>query len=610
MNRDLLRLLGDTLRARPLPVVALAGLGLVANARVGIYTAAMGAITQALVDRDRQSAVTWMAIFLAASLIEQLYWPLREHLQSIITDSATHRIQGRVLRRAAAAPLVAFEDGPFFERLQRATDDLGSRIAGIFQSGIDVLQVALMMMSMLVPVWLIDPRLVIVLVLGMVPGFFAQYRTARLVHEARLRHATGDRLLERLGRILTDRDSAAELRLFGNGGDLVRRWRETRRGRGEDVIAAERRKMTSSLLGETSAGAGVAVALALTVSLLLDGQAPLGAWVTMLVTIEFLLSMVYGLAMTLRGVRENGAFLGDLFAFEAEADAIIAREQQNRLSMHDDSRHRAGAAGRSTGPMRIVAENVTFAYPGSDRAVVRDVSLTLEPGERVAIVGENGAGKSTLVRLLTGLYAPNAGSVTQDGLDAGSDTALELRPAIGAVFQDYVPWQMPARDNIGMSDLARLDDDVALREAAAKAGVLDLIDALPDGLDTWLGREFGERDLSGGQWQRVALARAFFRDARFLVMDEPTAALDPLAEQRLFERFSALAAGRTALTISHRLGPARFADRVVVMDAGRIVECGHHDELMARDGRYAAMFRAQAAWYRDEAVDSLPKSAP
>lgn len=135
--------------------------------------------------------------------------------------------------------------------------------------------------------------------------------------------------------------------------------------------------------------------------------------------------------------------------------------------------------------------------------------------------------------------------------------------------------------------------------AGGQGGILDLLDELPDGLDTWLGREFGERDLSGGQWQRVALARAFFRDSRFLVMDEPTAALDPLAEQRLFERFSALAEGRTALTISHRLGPARFADRVIVMDAGRIVESGHHDDLMARNGLYARMFRAQSEWYRD-----------
>lgn len=222
--------------------------------------------------------------------------------------------------------------------------------------------------------------------------------------------------------------------------------------------------------------------------------------------------------------------------------------------------------------------------------------------------GQGPPGKSTLVRLLTGLYVPELGTVTLDGVGIASERADQLRSQIGAVFQDYVPWQMTVRDNIGMSDLERIDDDRALLDAAERAGTADLIGTLPEGLDAWLGREFGERDLSGGQWQRVALARAFLRRSRFLVMDEPTAALDPLAEQRLFEQLASVAEGQTVLTISHRLGPARFADRVIVMDAGQIVEMGHHIDLMARDGHYARMFRAQAVWYGEE--QSVPGDAP
>ena len=403
---------------------------------------------------------------------------------------------------------------------------------------------------------------------------------------------------------------------------------ETRQRRADDVVAAERIKFRATLLGEVGVGAGVVGALVLVVWLLIENRAPVGAWVTVLVGIEWSLGMIYGLAMTGRTVRENSAFLGDLFAFEDETAAIASRGP----TADGAAGHRAGTrpappthvyrdaassaearvtAGAPTptaneGPMRITAEHATFAYPGAEAPAIRNVSLEIAPGEHVALVGANGAGKSTLVRLLTGLYLPDEGRIALDGVDTASSEIAGLQRHIGAVFQDYVAWQLSARENIGMSDLDRLHDDAALRRAAAEAGILDLVDALPQGLDTWLGREFGERDLSGGQWQRIALARAFFRDACFLVMDEPTAALDPLAEQRLFERFTALAAGRTALTVSHRLGPARFADRIIVMDAGRIVEAGRHEELMAGGGLYARMFKSQAEWYNDRRHNAVP----
>lgn len=179
---------------------------------------------------------------------------------------------------------------------------------------------------------------------------------------------------------------------------------------------------------------------------------------------------------------------------------------------------------------------------------------------------------------------------------------MRLRRDIGVVFQDYVPWQLAARENTGFGDISRLHDDAALHHAAELAGILELIEDLPGGLDSYLGRQFGDRDVSGGQWQRIALARASFRNSRFLVLDEPTAALDPMAEQGLFERFATLAKGRTSIMVSHRLGPARFADRVIVMEGGRIREQGHHDDLMLRDGLYARMFRAQAEWYNEAAL--------
>jgi len=253
---------------------------------------------------------------------------------------------------------------------------------------------------------------------------------------------------------------------------------------------------------------------------------------------------------------------------------------------------------RSARGLAVEAEGISFAYPGAAQPVLREVGMSIARGERIAIVGENGAGKTTLAKLLVGLYQPNAGSVLVDGEALTEGRAVAIRQRIAAVFQDYASFQLTLRENVGFGDVARLRDDQALAVAAKHADLAAFVATFPDGYDTYLGRQFGDTELSGGQWQRVALARAFFRDADLLVLDEPTAGLDPLAELALFERFTELVEGRTAIMISHRLGAARLADRVIALQDGQIVEQGHHDALVAKGGAYAAMFAAQAQWYR------------
>ena len=279
------------------------------------------------------------------------------------------------------------------------------------------------------------------------------------------------------------------------------------------------------------------------------------------------------------------------YPLTAEENAADARD---RIPDH----HVAEFAETPELGMEVALDSMSFAYPGSAGSVVRNLTLTIPAGQTVAIVGENGAGKSTLVRLITGLYLPDTGTVRLDGVDTRSHAMATIQPRIAAVFQDYQAYQLTLRDNVGFGAVDRDPDAAELGSAMGKADLDELVGTLNEGIETRLGRQFGERDLSGGQWQRIALARAFYRDADLVILDEPTAALDPRAEQALFERFADLMADRTAIMISHRLGPARYADRILVMADGELIEDGAHDALMASGGHYASMFTAQATWYR------------
>jgi ATP-binding cassette subfamily B protein len=246
----------------------------------------------------------------------------------------------------------------------------------------------------------------------------------------------------------------------------------------------------------------------------------------------------------------------------------------------------------------IVLEKVSFAYPGTDVPVLDGVDLEIEMGKTVALVGANGAGKTTLVKLLTRLYDPTDGRILLDGVDLKEYDVADLRQTFGVVLQDFVHYHLTARENIGFGQIDCMVDEERVLEAAERGQVAELIARLPQGLDSVLGREFPEGvELSGGEWQKMAISRGFMRNAEVLILDEPTAALDARSEQGLYEQFTELVRGRTALFISHRLATVRMADRIVILEGGGVVEEGNHDELMALGGRYARLFTMQAERY-------------
>jgi ATP-binding cassette subfamily B protein len=255
----------------------------------------------------------------------------------------------------------------------------------------------------------------------------------------------------------------------------------------------------------------------------------------------------------------------------------------------------------------FVFENVGFRYPESERWAIRNVDFTLKPGERIALVGENGAGKTTITKLIARLYEPTEGRITLDGVDLREYDLLSLRHAIGVIFQDFVRYDMRFDENIGVGEIESVRKDlelangtpVSISNAAENSLAASLLPKFVNGYQQMLGRRFDDGvDLSGGEWQKVALARAYLRDAQVLILDEPTAALDARAEYEVFLRFSELVAGRMAILISHRFSTVRMADRIIVLNGGRVEESGSHEELLARDGLYAELFRMQAAGYR------------
>jgi ATP-binding cassette subfamily B protein len=243
--------------------------------------------------------------------------------------------------------------------------------------------------------------------------------------------------------------------------------------------------------------------------------------------------------------------------------------------------------------------NVCFNYPGSTRLVLNNLNFRIEAGERIALVGENGQGKTTLVKLVSRLYDPTSGMILLDGVDLRDYNIEDLHKEIGVIFQDFMRYDLSARDNIGVGRIEASHDEFLLNEAARKSGADDVLSKLPNGLDQVLGRRFeGGVDLSGGEWQKFALARAYLRDSQVLILDEPTAALDAAAEADVFEQFAELTRGRTALFISHRLSTVKMADRIIVIEDGRVREQGTHKELLNNGGRYARLFEMQAANYR------------
>jgi ATP-binding cassette subfamily B protein len=501
---------------------------------------------------------------------------------SFLADEVGRAANDRILDVTTEVEVESFEDPAFLDELDRASAS-SSRSMEIVNGVLGLLGNGFGLVGLVWAVFTVQPALVPLMVLGGIPLWLASLRNSRDAFRTDLELVESRRRRQYLRNILSSRDGADEVRAFALA-DAIRerydreydRWMQARR-------ELQRRRMVRTLVA-LAVGSVLAVALlGVLLALYLEARLGLSAALVAVYGARQLRQRIGGVLSGIGSLYESALYLDGVQAFMDLRPGIAASRPTATVD----------------GPFhRLAVEDVWFTYPGTDRPVLRGVSLEIRSGEVIALVGANGCGKTTLAKLICQLYRPQSGRILWDGVDTAAVDPRSTRRSIAVVLQDFVRYRLDARSSIALGRPDDPSDPDAVVLAAREAGADGFLSALSHGYDTVLGRVFaGSEDLSIGQWQRVALARAFYRDAAFLVLDEPTSSLDAQGEQDLFEGLRRLFRGRSVLFISHRMSSVRSADRIYVLDRGRIVEHGSHDELMAVAGIYSELFTLQAGAY-------------
>lgn len=503
---------------------------------------------------------------------------------SLLGDRFTNHVSLRMMEHAARLDLVSFEDPVFYDKLERARRQTTMRL-GMLGTLAGMAQQLVTLAALSAGIVLFSPWFLVILIAAVVPAFLGESRFAMLAYSLLFRWTPERRELDYLRLLGASNLSAKEVKIFGLGPYLVDRARRLfERFYAENRALAVRRAASGTALNLLPT-LGYYSAYAYILYRTLAGSLTVGDLTFLTGAFARSRGLIEQLFGSFSMVAEQALYLRDLFDFFATEPAVV-------------SGPRALPAPR---PIRSGFEfrDVWFHYPGSDVNVLAGVSFHLEPGERIALIGENGAGKTTLVKLLARLYDPSQGSILLDGVDLREYDVDDLRRAIGVIFQDYMRYDMRVFENIGFGRVADLNNAARIADAAGKAYAGNVIDQLPGRYSQMLGRRFdGGKELSAGQWQKIALARAYMRDAQVIILDEPTASLDARAEYEVFLRFSELTRDRMAVLISHRFSTVRMADRILVLEHGSVLEQGSHAQLVALGGRYSELFELQAAGYR------------
>ena len=438
---------------------------------------------------------------------------------------------------------------------------------------------------MLLTLVFIFPPFAVMVLVAFIPLWLATNRASGMVYRYTVEQTERDRMRLYLFDLLTNKPQAQEVRAFDLAGFLGERHRRIYTSLIDELRLVLRARLKVALAGQLATAVLTSLGFAVLIWFVTSDRISLSDAGSAAAAMVLLVGRLRGLAGSGAGLYESSLYLEDYSSFVAAAPQIDAARPTVRAPSE---------------PQLLEAHDVSFTYPSRTKPSLQDASLELRRGEVVALVGENGSGKTTFAKMLAGLYTPASGTITWDGADIATFDPMTVRERVAVIFQDFARYQLSGRENIAMGDHARFEDQEAVERAARAAGVHDALAGLADGYETLLGPEYyGGSDFSGGQWQRVALARAFFRDAPIVILDEPTASLDPRAEADLYDSMRDLFSGRGVLLISHRFGSVKNADRIYVLRDGRVIESGPHADLLEADGYYAELFRLQANQYVD-----------
>ena len=551
---------------------------------------------------DARAALPALAGILAlrtcVSVLTAGLWAPSRYIWQQLGDLLTRDVNHLILAKANSfKDIRLFESPSFHDTLLKAQSESSYRPINMMNNLHNGVRELLQIVTMLGVVVAFSPPVALLLVLLSVPNVYALSRQGREFWAMNNWTIPEVRKMNYLRRLLTDKNEAKEVRLFGLGDYFLRQHGEAFNSFHTRYSAMRRRHWRWNTLLAVLSACGTALATGHAVLQALRGAITLGDLVFYTAAIGQVTGTLNGISWQVSGFHQGNLFIGNLFRFLDLPETMPVPP--------------TGAVRTAPVPMRegIRLEDVWFRYDADGRDVLKGITLAIRPGQTVALVGENGAGKTTLVKLLSRLYDPTAGRITVDGVDLRECDIDSWRRQVSVVFQDFMRFNLVARENIALGDVTRVPEAAMVQAAAARGGADEMIARLPDGYETMLGRRFSEvgrdgADLSGGEWQKVALSRAFYRSsengtpgAQLLILDEPTAALDARAEHELFQRFRDLTKDKATVLISHRFSTVRMADVIAVLEDGRITELGSHAELIARGGTYARLYAMQAERY-------------